>query len=256
MKYFPTRIKHKIPGVVGIYQFLKGILSLPSFYGDYRKFKRAQKKITARFPVKTKDFFLCLFDKTTDTPFDPHYTYHPAWAARILAKENPKKHIDISSTVKFCTVVSAFIPVDFYDYRPAQLHLSGLQSKRGDLLALPFKDNSVESISCMHTIEHIGLGRYGEPIDPDGDIKAINELKRVLKPGGSLLFVVPVGRSRIEFNAHRIYSYEQITSYFSELELMDFSLIPDDWKNGIIKNASPEFVSSQRYGCGCFWFKK
>jgi hypothetical protein len=106
----------------------------------------------------------------------------------------------------------------------------------------------------MHTIEHIGLGRYGDEIDPQGDIKSINELKRVLKPGGDLLFVTPVGRSRIEFNAHRIYSYEQITEYFFPFTLKEFSLIPD--AGGIISNADPAIVKEQEYGCGCFWFKK
>ena len=106
----------------------------------------------------------------------------------------------------------------------------------------------------MHTVEHVGLGRYGDTIDPDGDLKAIGELRRVLSPSGSLLFVVPVGKPSIEFNAHRIYSYDQILSYFSDLELLEFALIPD--KGGLFVNASKEMANSQDYGCGCFWFKK
>ena len=106
----------------------------------------------------------------------------------------------------------------------------------------------------MHTIEHIGLGRYGDEIDPQGDIKSINELKRVLKDGGDLLFVTPVGKAKIEFNAHRIYSFEQIIEYFSPFALKEFSLIPDI--GGLIQNADPSLVKEQSYGCGCFWFKK
>jgi hypothetical protein len=106
----------------------------------------------------------------------------------------------------------------------------------------------------MHTIEHIGLGRYGDELDAYGDIKAINELKRVLKPGGDLLFVTPVGKPKIEFNGHRIYSFEQIMEYFSPLTLTNFSMVPD--KGGLIENADPALVSQQSYGCGCFWFKK
>jgi SAM-dependent methyltransferase len=106
----------------------------------------------------------------------------------------------------------------------------------------------------MHTIEHVGLGRYGDEIDPAGDIRAINELKRVLKPDGNLLFVTPVGKPRIEFNAHRIYSFQQVVEYFSPLRLKEFSLIPD--AGGLVINADPNMVKDQQYACGCFWFKK
>jgi ubiquinone/menaquinone biosynthesis C-methylase UbiE len=157
----------------------------------------------------------------------------------------------------FSTLISTFIPVEFYDYRPAEVKLKNLKCLRGDLLSLPFEDNSVESISCMHTIEHVGLGRYGDPIDPLGDKKAINELKRVVKPGGSLIFVTPVGKPRLEFNAHRIYSYEQVIDMFSGLKLAEFSLVPDNYKDvGLIINATKEMADTQVWGCGCFWFTK
>lgn len=207
-----------------------------------------------RFSVSVKDIYPCLIDKIKQTPFDHHYTYHPAWAARILAKTKPEYHVDFSSILSFGTIVSAFIPIKFYDYRPADLNLSNWESGFADLTNLPFETNSQPSISCMHTIEHIGLGRYGDPLDPKGDLKAINELKRIVKPGGDVLFVTPVGKSRIEFNGQRIYSYEQIINYFSPFHLIEFSLIPD--KGGLLENANPFLVSTQSYGCGCFWFKK
>jgi hypothetical protein len=106
----------------------------------------------------------------------------------------------------------------------------------------------------MHTVEHIGLGRYGDPIDPNGDIKAGAELKRVLQEEGYLLFVTPVGQPKIEFNAHRIYSYEMILDMFNELELKEFSLVTDS--GDFIENANPDIVKEQKYGCGCFLFKK
>ena len=111
----------------------------------------------------------------------------------------------------------------------------------------------------MHVIEHIGLGRYGDKIDTEGDIKDINELKRVCDIGGSILFVVPVGEERIQFNAHRIYSFETIKKIFEEgFELKEFSLITD--KNEYIENINikdaKNLVEKQRYGCGCFYFIK
>lgn len=252
-----TSIKKIIPGSLGIYEFLRGLIELPGFVSDYKLFAAEAAKGTNRFPLRKRDFFLCLLDKTKTTPFDPHYTYHPAWAARVIAKRQPKKHIDIASTLRFATIVSAFVPTEFYDYRPAELRLANLESKSGNLLSLPFADNSVESLSCMHTIEHVGLGRYGDQIDYDGDLKAIHELKRVLAPGGTLIFVTPVGQPKIEFNAHRIYSYEQIMSYFSGLTLQEFSLVPDNWQqHGLIENADPALVAHQSYACGCFVFTK
>lgn len=197
-------------------------------------------------------------EKTQETGFDHHYIYHPAWAARILAQTQPEEHVDISSTLHFCTLVSAFIPMKYYDYRPADLKLGNLTSESADILSLPFTDGSIHSISCMHVVEHIGLGRYGDQLDPDGDLKAIAELKRVLAVNGNLLFVLPIGGTpRIMFNAHRIYSYSQISKLFFDFELVEFALVPDDPKDGgLIINASKEMTDAQSYGCGCFWFRK
>lgn len=222
---------------------------------DYQKFK--QQASHQRFDHSKDKWLPCVGDKTNLTPFEPHYTYHPAWAARIVAKIKPQKHVDISSSLTFCSMLSAFVPTDFYDFRPANLNLSNLDCKEANLLNLPFADGSISSLSCMHTIEHIGLGRYGDEIDYDGDLKAINELVRVLAKDGNLLVVVPVGKPRLEFNAHRIYGYDQVLTYFKGLNLKEFSLVPDDFEQyGLIENASKELADQQTWGCGCFWFSK
>lgn len=232
-------------------RFPKKVARLFEVAGEFAAFR---KKNDGRFSVAAKDVYPCLGDKLPKTPFDHHYTYHPAWAARILAKTRPEYHVDISSILSFGSIVSAFIPIKFYDYRPADLNLSNWESGFADLNKLPFETDSQPSVSCMHTVEHIGLGRYGDPIDPQGDLKAIAELKRIVQPGGDLLFVTPVGKPRIEYNAHRIYSYEMIVEAFAPFRLVDFSLVAD--AGGIINNADPALVAQQLYGCGCFWFKK
>ena len=132
--------------------------------------------------------------------------------------------------------------------------LDGLTCRREDLTALPYGDAIVESISCMHVVEHVGLGRYGDALDPIGDLKAMTELKRVLAVGGSLLFVVPVGRPSIRFNAHRIYSYEQVMREFEGLQLMQFALIDD--RGSYAVDAPPQAANEQQCGCGCWWFKR
>lgn len=227
------------------------ILLSPFIFLDYLKFSKFHDK---RFTMKFSDFYPHIKDKTIKTNFDAHYIYHTSWAARKIKEINPSKHIDISSCLYFSGIVSSFVPIDFYDYRPANLNLSRLTSNYADLIKLPFHDNTILSLSCMHTIEHIGLGRYGDLIDPAGDLKAINELKRVLAPEGSLLFVAPIGKPKIEYNAHRIYSYEQVIEYFKDLKLIEFSLITDSGE--FIENANQSLVKKQKYGCGCFWFKK
>lgn len=108
----------------------------------------------------------------------------------------------------------------------------------------------------MHVIEHIGLGRYGDPLDPDGDKKACQELQRVSRPGARILIVVPVGRSRIEFNAHRIYGFREVLDMFQSSRLKSSALVTDDVSRGLLTNPDPQEFDSQSYGCGCFEFIK
>ncbi len=226
------------------------------FYKTLHAYKKLDKN--GRFPIYRRNFFKCLDDNTKNTGFDTHYEYHQAWAARVLAQINPKKHIDISSKITFNVVTSAFIPIEFYDFRPAKIYgLNNIECKQADLTNLHFGDNSIESISCMHTLEHIGLGRYGDKVDPMGDIRAMNELARVTAPGGNLLIAVPVGKPRVQFNAHRIYSHSMVLEQFKDFELVEYALIPDNTlETGIIYNATKELTNTQTYACGCFWFRK
>jgi hypothetical protein len=231
--------------------------TLPAFHEEVRVFRRLSAASDRGLGVDDADLLPCLDDRTAETTFDRHYVYHPAWAARILAQTRPDRHVDISSILGFSTVLSAFIPVEFYDVRPAPLKIDDLHVGAADLLQLPFDDNSIPSLSCMHVIEHIGLGRYGDPLDADGDVKAIRELVRVLAPGGDLLIATPVGRRRVCFNAHRVYDHQDFAGLFAGLDLKEFALIPDGTvPDGLLYDPSAELVRAQEYGCGCFWFKK
>jgi SAM-dependent methyltransferase len=236
-------------------QRLRNLLLSPFVLADYHTFE--SKDATKRFAYSWKTFFPQIFDKTFGTGFDRHYVYHTAWAARKVKEYHPEKHIDISSSLYFSGMVSTFIPVEFYDYRPAPLKLSNLTTGHADLTSLHFASDSIRSLSCMHVVEHIGLGRYGDPIDPDGDIKACAELSRVLAPEGRLLFVVPIGGTAlIEFNAHRIYTHDLVLSLFPTLHLTEFSYIPEQGPDGIKENADPATLSAERYACGLFVFTK
>ena len=141
-----------------VFSFIKFPFILSSFIA-YR-IKDGKK----RFPVPLKSVMPILFENTPFTRFDAHYIYHTAWAARKVKEIGEEKHVDISSSLYFSSIVSAFVPVYFYDYRPARLNLSHLYAGEADLTKLPFEDSSIKSLSCMHTVEHVGLGRYGDPI--------------------------------------------------------------------------------------------
>jgi SAM-dependent methyltransferase len=226
------------------------------YLAQYRDFVRQNRVQRPEFRADWADRWARLDDNTGHLPFDSHYVYHTAWAARVVAEIRPTKHIDISSYSYFATIASAFVPMEFYDYRPAAIELPNLKCDAADLCNLSFPDQSIESLSCMHTIEHIGLGRYGDPLDPQGDRRALAELARVVAPGGSLLVVVPTGHPRIQFNAHRIYDPQMIEQGLPELSLHKWSLLPDDATKGLIDNPTREFALQQRYGCGCYWFKR
>lgn len=238
----------------GIKRFLfrvRGFFYFPFIFKSFVLFSLKNKD--KRFKIPLLSISPCLFENIPYTRFDTHYVYHTAWAARKVKEIGALEHVDISSSLYFSSIVSAFMPVRFYDFRPAKLNLSNLKSDSANLLNLKFEDNSIDSLSCMHTVEHVGLGRYGDEIDVDGDLKAAKELSRVVSKGGSLIFVVPIGKPKIEFNAHRIYSYDMVISMFPGFSIKEFSLIPDNALSvGMIYNATKEDSDKQNYGCGCF----
>jgi hypothetical protein len=57
----------------------------------------------------------------------------------------------------------------------------------------------------ISSVEHSGLGRYGDPLEPDADLRTMAEIRAMLPPGGLLYLSVPVGLDQVLFNLHRIY---------------------------------------------------
>jgi hypothetical protein len=188
------------------------------------------------------------------TPFDPHYFYQGAWLARKLGESRIHKHVDVGSSVLTMSVLSAWVDTVFVDYRPLKASLSGLKSVAGDILRLPFADNALYSLSCLHVVEHIGLGRYGDPIDPQGTIKAAFELQRIMRSRGKLFISLPIGRERVCFNAHRVHAPDSVIRMFEQLKLVEFSFVDDA---GQLKESQVLSAASElQYGCGLFVFEK
>jgi hypothetical protein len=191
-----------------------------------------------------------LFDKTSSTSIEPIYFYQSAWCASKVFKTNPKHHYDVGSSVNMLGMISQFVPVTMIDIRPPDVNLPSLGFKYGTILGLPFLDNSISSLSSICVIEHIGLGRYGDPIDSFGSEKAINELKRVLSVGGNLFITVPIFSSnKIYFNAHRAFEPQYFKSLFQGFELKE--------ELYQYQNYEPSLYEEEKgFGTGYFHFVK
>ena len=229
---------------------IKNIPKYLSFFSDLRRYKR----IPGAEDISARDLYPILDERTSTTAFDTHYFYQDIWAFRKILESGTKMHVDVGSKVDYVGFLSAITQVTFIDIRPLITDLPGLESKAGSILGMPYADGSVPSLSCLHVAEHIGLGRYGDPLDPLGTVKACRELQRVLAPGGNLYFGLPIGRPRVCFNAHRIHSTDQILEYFSGLKLVEFSFVDDSGR--FLQDVDPAVAQDAKYGCGLFQFTK
>ena len=253
LKYIYKKLSPVFKLINPFFEIKKCILSFPryiKFLKDWKKYR----KIPNAESINIKNIYPCIHDNTSSTPLDSHYFYQDIWAFKHILQSNTKQHVDIGSRLIYVGMLSTITEVTFIDIRPLNANLKNLKSKYGTILELPYKNNSVKSLSCLHVAEHIGLGRYGDPLDPEGTMKTIEELKRILSVDGDLYFSLPVGKPKLCFNAHRIHSPEQILECFSDLKLMEFSGVDD--KGNFLENINPSELSSKNYACGMFWFRK
>lgn len=220
------------------------------FFKDLVKYSR----LSGAEQIKIVNTYPCIHDKTQTTSFDSHYFYQDIWAFKKIYEAKVDHHVDVGSRVDFVGFLTAITKVTFIDIRPLMANLENLDSRKGSILSMPFEDNAIQSLSSLHVAEHIGLGRYGDPLDPLGTKKACEELSRTLAVDGNLYFSLPVGKPRICFNAHRIHSPKQIVEYFGDLELVEFSGIDD--KGNFRKNIPMSILENSNYACGLFHFTR
>jgi SAM-dependent methyltransferase len=235
-------MKDKIKGLWRLFQpvkshFLKGPLQLfkgyRSFYKDYLRYKSMGGSVNFRYFAP----FLPFTNHDNQTG-GGHYFYQDVWALKILSQLKPVVHFDIGSRFDgFVGQATAICKIFCVDIRKPSFVLPDFNFTKGSITDLPFEDNSVQSLSCLHTIEHIGLGRYGDEIDPHGFEKGLKELQRVIAPNGHLILSMPVGIERVEFNAQRVLNPITPLSILDELTLVEFSVVNDS--NQFIKNVIP-----------------
>jgi SAM-dependent methyltransferase len=220
------------------------------FAADLRRYRR----LPGAEPIDRRDLAPQIHDRVSTSPYDAHYFFQDVWAARHVALRSPARHVDVGSRVDYVGFLTAVTRVTFVDIRPLEIELPDFECVAGSVLSLPFADQSLESVSCLHVAEHIGLGRYGDELDPHGSRKASAELQRVLAPGGELLFSLPVGRPKVCFNAHRVHHPRTVVNMFDELELCELAGVDDD--GCFRRDREIDELSDCHYACGMYRFRR
>jgi len=93
-----------------------------------------------------------------------------------------------------------------------------------DDLILNSKIELFDNSASFSSIEHSGLGRYGDPLAPNGDIQAVQQVHCLLKPDSLFFLGLPSSKSDksyIEFNAHRVYGSKRLNKLFIGWNLID-----------------------------------
>lgn len=242
--------------VFGAFDGLRDISALwrfPAFFKDWFQFIR----LGGKAPIM--EFYPCLHDRTASTGIDSHYFFQSIWGFKRIQSAQPASHVDVGSDVRWVGMLTCVTRVVFIDIRPLAIQLDNYQGKAGSIVALPYPDGSLSSVSSLHVIEHIGLGRYGDPLDPDGSRKACTELMRVLAPDGRLYVSMPIGESRVQFNGQRVFSIEEVVKMFAGLDLVELSIV--DTTGEFRENISLTGEDLQKgqaldYGLGMFIFSR
>lgn len=234
---------------IDINKFLASIVGFFWYIRDLFKYMIQSKTWLINF-----DLYPILDEKTKITGVDYQYLYQQLWVFNNVNKLKPKDHYDIGSTYQMSGYLAGITKAHFLDIRPVKADIDNLELLEGNIENLPFEDNSLDSVSCLHVIEHIGLGRYGDKLNINGSEIACKELSRVVKPNGYLYLSTPIGRERICFNAHRVFNPKTILRYCKDLELVQFDMVDDDGK--LHKDIKIKDFSDKEYSLGMFKFQK
>lgn len=248
-------LANRMPPVVAYlgYRGVRASAAVPGV-ARYLRDRHAYRAMPGAERLRWRDAFPKVTDRVLSAPYDPHYLHQDTWAAQRVAEARPARHVDVGSRLEVVCFLTAVTPVTFVDIRPLEAEIEGLESIAGSVLDLPYEDRSLPSVSCLHVAEHIGLGRYGDPLDPAGTRAAAAELQRVVAPGGELLFSLPVGRPRVCFNAHRIHDPHDVRAFFGELELVEFAGVDDAGR--FRRHRALDELVGQNYACGMYRLRR
>ena len=190
-----------------------------------------------------------------------HYFHMDLWLAQQVVAAKPKRHLDVGSRIDgFVAHLATTMPVTIGDIRPVasqHANIAFMQLDLMDATTTQQKVGAYPSVSCLHTLEHIGLGRYGDPLNPHGDVTALTTLAALTEPGGRFYFATPFGRERIEFNAQRVYGLPRLKAMLAEagFTIEQFAYVDDAGDLVTTQPLTDEFaVRSQRFAYSCALF--
>jgi hypothetical protein len=235
---------------------LRGI---PSFLRDLVLFNRMY---TGKICIKP-----CLHDRFEEAaPIKNEYFWQDLVVARFICENKPVRHVDIGSRFDgFVSHLASFRECEVLDIRPIKMKIPGVVFKQADLMdsaTLPIEmtQGYCDSLSCLHSIEHFGLGRYGDPINPDGYKEGIKNMAGLLKSGGVFYLSTPIGKERVEFNANWVFDPRTIINYAEKVGLVLNKLIIINKNNSPTEiNINPselKNISLKEYNLGLFIFYK
>lgn len=243
---------------INLIQFVNVVRGIPSFITDFFKLKKQLN--SDLFPI---ELYPILDDKYKQGgTATGHYFHQDLIVAKKIYSANPDKHVDIGSRVDgFISHLAVFRKVVIVDIRDLTSNIENIEFQQANMIEM--KDellNSCSSLSSLHALEHFGLGRYGDPIDAEGHLKGFNNMYNILQEDGIFYFSVPIGKQRIEFNAHRVFSITYLLEMFEgKFDIIDFSFVNDKGdlnENIILTDELIETNCACHYGCGIFELRK
>ena len=232
----------------------RDVISARWYLDDFDKFIELSRRLSSLGRILS---YPILTDKGSPSgSMSGHYFHADLLVAQKIFKKNPRKLVDVGSRQDgFVAHIASFREIEVFDIRPQPTKVENIVFKQADLM---MEDRSLDAycdaISSLHAIEHFGLGRYGDAIDPAGHVKAIVNIYHILQDKGLFYFAVPIGEQRVEFNAHRVFDVEYLLDLLEgKFEVVNFSYVDDEGdlhKNVSIRN------HGCHYGCGIFELMK
>lgn len=224
----------------------------PRYFGDMLRYMRHPRADEA-FKLEWRCLYPILGDREDAAGVTrSHYFIQDLYMARRVLARPPQRHVDVGSRIDGFVghLLAAGVQVEVVDIRPLDACPQGLSFVQDDATTLAsLADGSVASLSSLHVTEHFGLGRYGDPIEPRAWRDFLASMARVLEVGGRLYFSTPMGRQRVEFNAHRVFSPALILEEFARLGLQVVEQAVITTGGDLVAPADPRDYAGEEYGC-------